>query len=41
MFQRLYSLLKLEMSQVFLYNVRHRHAQCSREILLRHHMLFF
>ena len=39
-FERLNSLLKFEVAQVFLHHVGHRHAQSRREILRRHCILF-
>jgi hypothetical protein len=39
MSERLNPLLKLEMPQIFLYDVGHRHAQPRREILHRHRLL--
>jgi hypothetical protein len=35
------SLLKLEVPQILLHHVGHGHAQCSREVLRRHRVLFF
>jgi hypothetical protein len=35
------SLLKLEVPQILLHHVGHRHAQCGREVLRCHRVLFF
>jgi len=39
--QRLDPLLQFEMTQVLLYNVRHRHSQRRRKILRGHRALLF
>jgi len=41
MFERLNSLLKLEVPQIFLHHVGHGHAQARGEILHRHPVLLF
>jgi len=41
MFERFDTLLQLEMSEIFLYDVGHGHAQCGGKVLHRHRVLFF
>jgi hypothetical protein len=41
MSESLDSLLKLKVPEIFLDDIRHRHAQCRGEVLPRHRPLFF